>query len=138
MAAIIRVTTKYLADNDLYDFTGIIDSHIDKVKEVKEQTPTLKGAGFDCNQIQNQLNSLSEKTIFFIIGCPKSGTTWLQRMLDSHPNSICRGEADFNLLIDQLEKMCNDYNRHLAQVNNQIGTKEHIAFTRENLQLIYQ
>lgn len=33
--------------------------------------------------------------IFFVVGVPKSGTSWLMRLLDSHPEIICKGEAVF-------------------------------------------
>ena len=33
--------------------------------------------------------------VFFIVGQQKSGTTWLMRMLDSHPEIMCRGEGRF-------------------------------------------
>ena len=36
-----------------------------------------------------------EKDLFFIVGVPKSGTTWIQQLLDSHPKIACRGEAHF-------------------------------------------
>jgi hypothetical protein len=32
---------------------------------------------------------------FFVIGYQKSGTTWLMRMLDSHPEILCKGEGRF-------------------------------------------
>lgn len=31
--------------------------------------------------------------IFFVVGYQKSGTTWLMKMLDAHPEVICRGEG---------------------------------------------
>ena len=31
--------------------------------------------------------------IFFVVGYQKSGTTWLMKMLDSHPEILCRGEG---------------------------------------------
>jgi hypothetical protein len=31
--------------------------------------------------------------IFFVVGYQKSGTTWLMKMLDSHPEVICQGEG---------------------------------------------
>jgi hypothetical protein len=37
--------------------------------------------------------------IFFLVGMPKSGTTWLCRMLDTHPEIWCKGEAH---LFDQM------------------------------------
>lgn len=33
--------------------------------------------------------------IFFVLGYQKSGTTWLMRMLDAHPEILCRGEGRF-------------------------------------------
>jgi len=31
--------------------------------------------------------------VFFLVGQAKSGTSWLMRMLDSHPEVLCRGEG---------------------------------------------
>lgn len=40
--------------------------------------------------------TLVESTpVFFIVGQQKSGTTWLMRMLDSHPEILCKGEGRF-------------------------------------------
>ncbi|MEJ7841888.1 MAG: sulfotransferase [Rubrobacter sp.] len=36
-----------------------------------------------------------ETPVFFVVGQQKSGTTWLMRMLDSHPEILCRGEGRF-------------------------------------------
>ena len=33
--------------------------------------------------------------VFFVVGNQKSGTTWLMRMLDAHPEILCRGEGRF-------------------------------------------
>ncbi|MDQ3639320.1 MAG: sulfotransferase [Actinomycetota bacterium] len=33
--------------------------------------------------------------VFFVLGQQKSGTTWLMRMLDAHPEILCRGEGRF-------------------------------------------
>ena len=33
--------------------------------------------------------------VFFVVGQQKSGTTWLMRMFDSHPEILCRGEGRF-------------------------------------------
>ena len=33
--------------------------------------------------------------VFFVVGWPKSGTTWVRRMLDQHPEVLCRGEGKF-------------------------------------------
>src|SRR5215218_883394 len=33
--------------------------------------------------------------VFFVLGQPKSGTTWVMRILDSHPEILCKGEGRF-------------------------------------------
>jgi Sulfotransferase family len=33
--------------------------------------------------------------VFFVLGNQKSGTTWLMRMLDAHPEVLCKGEGRF-------------------------------------------
>jgi len=36
-----------------------------------------------------------DANMFFICGAPKSGTTWLQRLMNSHPEVVCKGEGHF-------------------------------------------
>ena len=38
---------------------------------------------------------LRSKQIFFIGGTAKSGTTWVQLLLDAHPEVSCNGEGHF-------------------------------------------
>lgn len=47
-----------------------------------------------------QLSWLEKKQLFFIGGFVKSGTTWLERVLDAHPEVICKGEAHFGTLLE--------------------------------------
>ena len=53
----------------------------------------------------------------------KSGTTWVQLMLDSHPNITCRGESNFPALLNHIGELkkrhdhisktaTHDYHRH--------------------------
>ena len=44
---------------------------------------------------QERLLRLSRCQLFFVGGAPRSGTTWLQYLLDSHPEVCCRGEGLF-------------------------------------------
>jgi len=37
----------------------------------------------------------TDAQIFFVVGFPKSGTTWLMETLDAHPEVLCRGEGRF-------------------------------------------
>jgi hypothetical protein len=51
------------------------------------------------------------RIVFFILGCQKSGTTWVQKLLDSHPNACCGGEGHLtDLLIPLLQQGVNVYN----------------------------
>jgi hypothetical protein len=38
-----------------------------------------------------------DRQFFFVIGMPKSGTTWLQLLLDAHPEIQCHGESQFDV-----------------------------------------
>ena len=38
-------------------------------------------------------NPSEDITIFFVVSAPKSGTTWLRRMLDLHPDVLCTSPA---------------------------------------------
>lgn len=44
---------------------------------------------------QAALLALAERQLFFVGGAPRSGTTWLQSLLDAHPDVSCRGEGLF-------------------------------------------
>jgi hypothetical protein len=49
---------------------------------------------------------LAQRQLFFVGGAPRSGTTWLQQLLDSHPDVSCKGEGLYlNHFAVPLEKM---------------------------------
>jgi hypothetical protein len=53
--------------------------------------------------------------LFFVCGAPKSGTTWLQRLLDAHPQVCCSGEGHFVTRFSiPAAKVINDYNDGLS------------------------
>ncbi|HSV01618.1 MAG TPA: sulfotransferase [Phenylobacterium sp.] len=56
----------------------------------------------------------SAVNVFFVCGAPKSGTTWLQRILDAHPEVCCSGEGHFAIRwTEPLARVVNEYNRLL-------------------------
>lgn len=59
--------------------------------------------------------------VFFVCGAPKSGTTWLQRILDAHPEVSCSGEGHF---IDRfsapMAKVVSAYNARLIKEAAQV------------------
>jgi Sulfotransferase family len=52
---------------------------------------------------------------FFLTGAPKSGTTWLGKLLDAHPQINCRGEACVHHFGLELIKACRSYSTLLEQ-----------------------
>lgn len=59
--------------------------------------------------------------VFFACGAPKSGTTWLQRILDAHPEVCCSGEGHFvERFSVPVAKVVNDYNGLLAAEARQV------------------
>ncbi len=58
-----------------------------------------------------RINELFKHDLFFISGAPKSGTTWFQRLLDTHPEIVCSGEGHFaESLLKPFNKLAHQYN----------------------------
>lgn len=93
---------------------------------------------FDYKSIQDIINNIRTKQLFFIVGTIKSGTTWLQIILDNHPEISCRGEGHFcTFLLSNLQHALNDYNKKVENKNKTIFrelkgypllNKEHLFF----------
>src|ERR1700722_16804848 len=49
----------------------------------------------DWDERQGEIARLAQRQLFFIGGAPRSGTTWLQQILDCHPDVSCGGEGLF-------------------------------------------
>jgi hypothetical protein len=47
------------------------------------------------DEIEAVVRRLSDLPVFFVAGLPRSGTTWLQQMLNAHPELLCLGESHF-------------------------------------------
>jgi len=59
--------------------------------------------------------------MFLCFGLPKSGTTFLQRILDAHPDVSCPSEQDFDYLRGRLQDCFSDYNGILDLKNRRTG-----------------
>jgi hypothetical protein len=46
-------------------------------------------------EMVTSIDGVSEMPVFFIGGLPRSGTTWLQQLIDAHPEVVCLGESQF-------------------------------------------
>lgn len=54
---------------------------------------------------------------FFVGGAPKSGTTWMQRSLDLHPQIVCSGEGHLHeCIVRPVAEMIQAYNAKLRGV----------------------
>src|SRR5579862_4624848 len=85
----------------------------------------------DFEGLQRAVDDLRRKQVFFVGGAPKSGTTWLQLLLNAHPDISCSGEGHFpNKLLPGLAKT-------LKQHNNAINTKSQTIFNGLNEQPLF-
>lgn len=56
--------------------------------------------------------------LFFVAGTERSGTTWLQLLLDAHPEIACRGEGQFmNRLFPQMTDVFRRYRKDIEAFN---------------------
>jgi len=61
----------------------------DKLAELQELVAELEAAS------SQQQVSRKDTSIFFVVGRPKSGTSWVRLGLDRHPEILCKGEGEF-------------------------------------------
>ena len=54
---------------------------------------------FDYQTHRSAIDDVLSKDLFFIGGAIKSGTTWLQLLLDGHPQIACKGEGHFTTFL---------------------------------------
>lgn len=56
---------------------------------------------------------IADDSLFFVFGYPKSGTTFLQSLLDCHPEIMCAREGNFHNFGQQLPRPLNEYNKEM-------------------------
>jgi len=61
-----------------------------------------------------------EPALFFALGVPKSGTTWVERALNSHPEIVCKGEGKFHYFRDRLAEAGKTYNAFMTDRNMRV------------------
>lgn len=78
------------------------------------------------------------ETVFFCTGLPKSGTTYLQRMLNCHPEISCPSEHQFNSLRNSLGTIFGNYNNMLRLVGKRTGDQSVTTVDSECQLAIYR
>jgi hypothetical protein len=76
---------------------------------------------FDLDAIHRAIDVVRRKQVFFVGGAAKSGTTWLQFLLNAHPEISCTGEGHFaNKLLPGLAKTLKTHNATLEAKSQSI------------------
>lgn len=71
-----------------------------------------------------EIADLAQRQLFFVGGAPRSGTTWMQHMLDGHPDISCRGEGHFlQFLAVPMGNMMQQRREELADKNTTLFTE---------------
>lgn len=78
------------------------------------------------------------KTPFFALGLPKSGTTFLQRTLNLHPEIHCPSEHQLDFLIQRYEKIFSSYNENLNLVDKRTGGQGANLISSNTVKLIFR
>ena len=64
------------------------------------------------------VQAVLERQLFFVAGQGKSGTTWLELILDAHPDVCCHGEGHFaDRLLPEIGEATQRYNAYLKHNN---------------------
>ena len=79
------------------------------------------GAAFDYQALRSRIDALLRKQLFFVGGLAKSGTSWVQLLLDAHPQVSCSGEYHLrNRLFPALKELLEAHNRLLLEKRQQL------------------
>ncbi len=71
---------------------------------------------------------MSAKQLFLCTGMPKSGTTFLQRILDMHPEVSCPAEHQFIVLSKSLLAALKAYDKLLVKIDHELGSPARSPF----------
>ncbi|MCZ6536672.1 MAG: sulfotransferase [Gammaproteobacteria bacterium] len=72
----------------------------------------------DNQELGSLVQAVLERQLFFIAGQGKSGTTWLELILDAHPDVCCHGEGHFaDKLLPEIGEATHRYNAFLKTNN---------------------
>ena len=64
-------------------------------RQLEKKDRRLKKMSSALEHARSKHSSVRNTPIFFVVGRAKSGTRWLKKLLDSHPDILCKGEGRF-------------------------------------------
>lgn len=67
--------------------------------------------------LEERIEAVTSRTLFFIVGLAKTGSTWLQLMFDAHPAVACFGEDDLGELGTDIAQAISTYNQRSVDRN---------------------
>ncbi|MBT8140660.1 MAG: sulfotransferase [Gammaproteobacteria bacterium] len=81
----------------------------------------MSGTELNVREREQQLQKILSARKVFVGGAPKSGTTWLQLILNAHSNIVCQGEGHLmDLLYPKVVKLLSEYSVFVRQHNKQL------------------
>ncbi|MBX6422741.1 sulfotransferase [Thermosulfurimonas sp. F29] len=81
---------------------------------------------------------IQEDRIVFVFGSPKSGTTYLQMILDAHPEVSCPPEHNFMQFLNGLRQLIEGYNRLLVYSDEITARQGAVLFENDDLEHLFK
>jgi len=75
--------------------------------------------------------------ILFVVGSPKSGTTFLQMILDRHPRVSCPPEFKFLIIYEELRKLAEKFNNYSNFIDKYTASQGAILLNDIDLEKIF-
>lgn len=81
---------------------------------------------------------MSDPKLLFVIGNRKTGSTWLQTLLNHHPNVLLFGEGIFHQFGMSLRRAMNEYNQGLENKTKIFGERAFAPLRKEEFVSIFR
>jgi hypothetical protein len=91
--------------------------------------------------LHQRIAAVRQRELFFVVGAIKSGTTWVQKLLDGHPQMCCNGESHLgHYFAPALAKLLSQHNKMLRSKNRMLTGTEvgYPTFSREHLNYLLE
>ena len=75
--------------------------------------------------------------ILFSFGIPKSGTTFLQMILNAHPEISCPSEHQFDALANELKRVFDQYNQLITQIDGNTARQGAATFQSSDMDKLF-